>query len=598
MGTETFRDATVRDNQKTGEFQNTSSESKSIWAWAILISILATWSSGLVIYSAGAGAEFARVTPYAFLILAALIAVAIAATSLAAALIGSLLKVGRALSLAAFWVASYLSLTATALPLPQGVGMTVLADYGTSWTNLAVSAALATLATLLLGTKARIVPIAALVAILISTSAPLAYELYRYRAAARGAHPVLSGSGDILVLSFDGIQLDVFRKAIEQEPDLVNRLRNFRHFDNVIASSPATLASLTGIVAGNRNFKAEAQTNDDLIALARAKGVTNRLAEAGHLVRGYGPYSQVMLPGFDMTPSLVRGDPTAEFAYLLQVLASRHVGPQIATSDFLSRGASAFARRMPLERPTFEKSIGAQVDRGHGPDWDRSLLKTWDDLVTYRESLQVRRVARAAHFLHFAFTHHPVDFDSDCKFRSENKEWHDANQTYSGLVGEAVCAIRSMEAILARLDEIGAFDDNLVVIMSDHGAPVQWNDPATIEGMKIRGNDHWGFGRYRPVLMVKLPGERRESMEHDTRPAILDDLALSICVWARLGDCSQYEGMNLFDPNGTPPDGYFINIVADATATFSFETHETIRLNRTVDPMRELDRYLSSSAQQ
>ena len=62
MGTETFRDATVRDNQKTGEFQNTSSESKSIWAWAILISILATWSSGLVIYSAGAGAEFARVT--------------------------------------------------------------------------------------------------------------------------------------------------------------------------------------------------------------------------------------------------------------------------------------------------------------------------------------------------------------------------------------------------------------------------------------------------------------------------------------------------------------------------------------------------------
>lgn len=154
-----------------------------------------------------------------------------------------------------------------------------------------------------------------------------------------------------------------------------------------------------------------------------------------------------------------------------------------------------------------------------------------------------------------------------------------------------------MEAILARLDEIGAFDDNLVVIMSDHGAPVQWNDPATIEGMRIRGNDHWGFGRYRPVLMVKLPGERRESMEHDTRPAILDDLALSICVWARLGDCSQYEGMNLFDPNGTPPDGYFINIVADATATFSFETHETIRLNRTVDPMRELDRYLSSSAQ-
>src|SRR5690606_22292876 len=206
--------------------------------------ILATWSSGLVIYSAGAGAEFARVTPYAFLILAALIAVAIAATSLAAALIGSLLKVGRALSLAAFWLASYLSLTATALPLPQGVGMTVLADYGTSRTNLAVSAALATLATLLLGTKARIVPIAALVAILISTSAPLAYELYRYRAAARGAHPVLSGSGDILVLSFDGIQLDVFRKAIEQEPDLVNRLRNFRHFGNAIASSPATLASL------------------------------------------------------------------------------------------------------------------------------------------------------------------------------------------------------------------------------------------------------------------------------------------------------------------------------------------------------------------
>lgn len=594
MGIDTLRNTSVQDDSQPTRVEAARLGTNAIWAWAFALSALALWSSSLTIYSAGAGAEFARITSPVFLVVTLSMTTVLGAIFLVARALGKLLKVGRPLGIAAFWFASYASLTATIFPLPQGVGMTRLADYGTSWTNLVLGVLLATAATPLLRTKARIVPLVAFLAISISAAASPSYGLLDDLLGARKALPVLSGHDDIVVLSFDGIQSDVFSKTIQQHPDIVNRLKDFRRFDNIIASSPATHASLTGVLAGNRNFKADAQTTDDIIALARAKGIPNRLAQKGYRVSGYGPYSHVMLPKFDMTTALVRGNPRSELAYLLQLSASRHLGPQLVTSDFFTRSAFAIAKRVSPAQPSYEHSISAQIDRGHGPDWDRSLLRSWDDFVTYRENLHVRGSRPAAHFLHFTFTHHPVDFDSTCTFRSEDKDWYDAHQSYAGLLGESECAVRSMEALLARLDEIGAYDDNLIVIMSDHGAPVQWNEPDKIEGRKIRGNADWGFGRYLPILMVKLPREQRDAMEHDFRPAILDDLALSICKWVRIDDCADYRGMDLFDPDSHPTEGYFINIVSGATANFMFETHETIHLNRSDAPLSELANYLSA----
>lgn len=595
MAIDTLRNSSVEGDHRAPMVGTRNLGTTAIWIWTFAISTLAVWSSSLVMYSAGAGAEFARITPLAFLVLGLSMTAAIGIALAAAWAIGKLLRAGRAFGMAVFWFACYLSLSGTIFPLPRGVGMTSLADYGTSWVNLALGVTLATAATLLLKTRARMVPLAALVAVSISTVTPLAYGLLKERGVASGAPFSLSGRNDILVLGFDGIQHDVFIKAIRDHPQIVSRLKNFRFFDNVIASSPATHASLTGILVGNRDFKAEARTTEDLIALARAKGIPGPLAQSGYRVSGYGPFSHVMLPQYDITPSLARGDPVSELAYLLQVSASLHLGPQIASSPPFERRARSVARRLPVERPSYEHSISQQIDRGHGPAWDRSLLRSWDDFTTYRDKLQVRENTPAAHFLHFSFTHHPVDFDMTCSFRSEDKDWYDASQSYEGLLGEAVCAVRSMEALLARLDEIGAFEDNLIVIMSDHGAPVQWNDPDSIEGRKIRDNPDWGYGRYLPVLMVKLPGERRDAMEHDGRPAILDDLAASICLWAQIEGCVNYQGMNLFDPNSEPTDGYFINIVTGPKANFRFETHETIRLDRSKAPLQKLHDYLSAN---
>ncbi len=93
--------------------------------------------------------------------------------------------------------------------------------------------------------------------------------------------------------------------------------------------------------------------------------------------------------------------------------------------------------------------------------------------------------------------------------------------------------------------------------------------------------------------MTKLPRQGRNGIIHDKRPAILDDLANSLCRFVQATDCDSYSGMNLFDPSGVIPDNYFLNVVKNAESSFRFEAHETIQLNRTENPLQELDRVLS-----
>ncbi len=489
----------------------------------------------------------------------------------------------------AIFIAAYLTLTSFYLPLPVGVGMTSLADYGTSFPRLISALVIALAAAVAASTRlANSVLLGLFVAATLNV-APLVYSLAFGRDASNQTLLSLSGKNDIIVLSFDGIQQDAFAKAMQHHPERANRLRDFTYFSNVISSSPATHASITGELAGNRNFKQQAKTTEDLIALAKEKGVPTKLTSAGYRVSGYGVYATMMQPEQNLGTALVSGDPRAELVYLFQMALSRSLSPRVVASRTSQRTLRSFVNLLPISWQVDRDSLAPRIDKHVGPEWDRSLLKSWDDFQVYHDLVRLGGDTPAAQFLHFTFTHHPVDFDADCTFLSDDKKLFDAAQTYDGLVEESGCALLSMDRILARLEEIGAFDNNLIVVKSDHGAPVQWNNPSALEGKRIHDNPDWGYGRYKPILMVKLPKQRNAEMIKDERPAIIDDLALSLCHWVNAGSCDEYTGMDLFDPKGTVPSQYFMNIVSSPQSNFKFDTHETISLSRSADPLKELD---------
>ena len=127
----------------------------------------------------------------------------------------------------------------------------------------------------------------------------------------------------------------------------------------------------------------------------------------------------------------------------------------------------------------YEKVLLNQISDSHGKKWDRRLIKTIMDYQHYVDGVRVKETSDVAHFMHFTHTHFPVDFDRECRFRSDDETWQRTRQNEAGVADEVYCALIQMAQLLARLRQLGVYDRSLVVLKSDHGKPAlmqsNWN---------------------------------------------------------------------------------------------------------------------------
>ena len=54
-------------------------------------------------------------------------------------------------------------------------------------------------------------------------------------------------------------------------------------------------------------------------------------------------------------------------------------------------------------------------------------------------SLKSSNKSYSLRYMHFIFTHYPVNFDENCEYRSDSREWYEANQNEEGLKNLTMC---------------------------------------------------------------------------------------------------------------------------------------------------------------
>jgi len=496
----------------------------------------------------------------------------------------------------------YMVVSSLVFPIPITVGMEDAAAFRVSFVNLSLSIAISIFVFTVLHTPlSRILKIGLLI-FAITTVVQAVVSFHSFWLSQQSSESNLVGSsGNVFVMSFDGLQGDIFSNRLEAEPEKQGHLRDFTLFDNVISSSPGTNASTSAEFLGNFNFTEKIHNSAEFSALAVSQGVPTVLTKAGFGVRAYGPYSLIVPAEQNMSRVLPPRSGPLSVPYLLNSALSRSFATYGNIGSFAANLITWAVDRLDGFRGRQTNDIAAMVSRTNGPKWDKGLIQSIDDFDSYLTTLKVGASKPSAHFLHFTFTHHPVDFDSQCSLMSVDSNWFETHQNSEGLSGEAACSIVQFNRFLDRLVEMGIYDSSLVVLKSDHGAPVGWNTTNSLSSLPIRNNPDWGFGRYLPVLMIKKPGQRSPVVIHDERPAILDDLALSLCNWAKQSDsssgCSRYQGIDLLHPYIQQLEsGYYINIVKNEASTFQIDTHETIRLPRSTAPLNTLLDYLSASS--
>ena len=150
------------------------------------------------------------------------------------------------------------------------------------------------------------------------------------------------------------------------------------------------------------------------------------------------------------------------------------------------------------------------------------------------------------------------------------------------------------------LRAVGAYDQSLIILKSDHGEPVSYNDPDTIESFRIRDHPLWGYGRYAPLLAIKNSGVSREAPSFDDHPVLLDDLAKTICVSSGIDvDCARYNGVDVLGGQWTGIGQAEITMFIVASgersgSDYRYDAHVPITFSRGSDILESLHGALSA----
>ena len=407
----------------------------------------------------------------------------------------------------------------------------------------------------------------------------------------------VSSTKNILVLSFDGVSGSAVRDVLSLYPELEEFFSGFVFYDRVASSSPATSASTAASLYGNRNFKEEYHTEKELWRAAPRRLLTNYLEEGGFEVSTYGIYNKRLAERTRRHGRLLPRAPASVLALLNYSLAralTRFAVLRIGAAERLEEWLQAtLTPPDPVGRELIRKMSASKA-----PGWKRGpLTPTVLDFREYVRRLHVGGARPVAHFLHFTYTHFPVEFDRQCRFMGDDPDWYDSRQNEMGAREETRCVLMQAGQFLGALKTLGVFERSLVILKSDHGKPHQYGRPGSLDSASIRHHRRWGYGRYRPFLAIKDFGEGHPGVRHDGHPVMLDDLALTLCRNADIaGGCTHYPGYDLLgdDLAGMENDEVTLFVVQSPDSTHRYETHEAITIERGTDVVASLCKALSA----
>jgi hypothetical protein len=196
------------------------------------------------------------------------------------------------------------------------------------------------------------------------------------------------------------------------------------------------------------------------------------------------------------------------------------------------------------------------------------------------ESINVNGDKPSVFYTHFTFTHWPTTTDENCVNRKMDKGWFRAHQNIDGITDGAICGFKKYTELVDKLKTLGVYDNTMIVLLSDHGKPVQYYDMPPYN-LKINNGPDMGFDRYQPFLMIKPMGRTADALTMSDKYVLLDDLAQTNCnVFKTAGFCEQTPGLNILDDTDVAPDEFFIHVVKDETSKWMVVDHKAVKLSR------------------
>jgi hypothetical protein len=367
-------------------------------------------------------------------------------------------------SFCTFFTFTWVSLAGYLFPLVKPGGMIDPIDMPINKINILMVFILSTTLTILIKTKMSKCVIIFFATFLLSCIIPdiINKQPQSINYEKRDKFSKLSTENNIIVLSLDGLPGESAYNVINDNSLFKNDFKDFTLFKNVISSSPATLASITGELNGNINLKKVFGTETAIVQSDKKKLLINR--------SDFETYTYVMYNFFnlDKSKTLHLGELSQNSIDIrnkinFTINFYKNIAVRIGTSkifkisnnftNFLFEKTITFIKSR-LPEPQNTNDFLSRIKNHKGPAWSIPLISSIIDLEGLTKSLTTGATRNSARYMHFTFTHFPVNFDENCVFKGDDDEWFKDNQNEKGVDKLTSCGLKRAAAFLHQLKQL------------------------------------------------------------------------------------------------------------------------------------------------
>ena len=339
------------------------------------------------------------------------------------------------------------------------------------------------------------------------------------------------GKNNLIVLSLDGISDLKMNKNIQSDETFKNILKDFKFYKNVTSSWPTTINSIN------------AELNEKIIENKQENTKKNILNDKNFNTIVFGPYKH-----------FVNNDDHA-------VLRGRYknYGKSYETNIFFQRVViGSLGRWGTPYLVNFSKKIvylsifknlmnliSLEFSNQHNPFnlnfYNAHMIQMHEFDLIFNDVKYDKNLDNIIRMYHFDFSHWPVRLDENC---NEVKELKIELYLQEEIVIK--CLSKKIIKFLNALRKEGIYNDSFVVIKSDHGKPNGYYKEYPYS-LTINNSRFWGYGRYRPFILIKDKNRIKNEIEISGKHVFLSDLANTYCNYLKdKNSCDQkFSGNNL-----------------------------------------------------
>ena len=348
-----------------------------------------------------------------------------------------------------------------------------------------------------------------------------------------------SKNKNVIIVILDSFPTDVFQEVINGNPDLAKDLDGFTYFRNTLGGYPFTELSVALILTGkyyDNSLPFEDWKRDAYMSAS----IPQVLKSAGWQVDVYPKVSFSLYYSDQVASNFVKGVPVVEkifnIAQIYDLTLFRSL-PHFVKSLVYNNQSWLFKRfvlkimgkkfqdhKIHTTRVTAKGNV---KNLRHKHFFPRKALRNSPDIQFIAQMLADSTTSDTKgtfKFYHLGIPHLPLLLDENLNYREMTVN----RQNYTKY---ATAAVKLMIVFINHLNDIGIYDDSLVVILGDHGAGGQQQNFIIQPGMPSARGSHvvTEFSRITalPLMLFKLPAAHGELKISDA-PASLGDIPATV----------------------------------------------------------------------